>query len=524
MKREGPTVANRRLLDCVTGLIAGAEETRGLSATDAEIQETITSPHGQASYAQASARSYVEAAKKALAERSGTKASIWSEKISQSIGGKPQDWHMFSARMDEILGPEVMEPMIKKLEDFTSQFPEGTFDDYKREVVPFLKQYKDITLETLDPIYKKQFSQAVDDQIKGFSLFRQEFNNKVPRSVVDKAVDNSLKAVVSNSPNIALYNPFEVLPKSYVLAIEKVGPGRAEAALMKTIADFSSATKGKFWMKAEGVPPSVYDSVSNSSVAKWLEKRIGIGNLVDATENPLRTFSYLLGENLEPGFGRKAVEEVAFTYRPGNEPAMVRNTVFARSVQLMRFSIRAGQMYLGLWRKAVGGGLQTQESQRAAMALVGFHSFMAVQTGLKSSVPAPLWLALPEDVREQIEQLDQDTPGLNLVKHLGIDISQATQPLGGIAVSVGGAIATTAAQSGITRIAKAPAAAAEDPLLGAMNLLEGAVTLSLPTKAPTNFAASRMIRAIRKSIENNDLSTQGVVDETREAFSVAPKE
>ena len=159
------------------------------------------------------------------------------------------------------------------------------------------------------------------------------------------------------------------------------------------------------------------------------------------------------------------------------------------------------------------------------MAFLGFSAITAAQTGVVSAISTPVWAVLPEDVKEQVQEM-QKASLLGVVSGGKLDIGEKIQPLGGVAINVGGSIATTTIESGLKKTAGAPAKIAEDPLTGFIQLLEGVSALSQggSSKIPVNFTTTKMLRAMRTAAENNELDFSGVVEQTGKTFGVTSEE
>jgi hypothetical protein len=492
-------VANKGLVECFLGLSFSRIKAQGKQFTDDMAQEALKTPGGRATYAQATSKLYREGWK-GVEDR-------FADVIAMATGSRPEEWLTFVGRPNQVFGDDVMEPLFKRLEDF--QETGGNFAQYQNEINPFLDQFSAKHRPGLTPAKQALLDDLIQAEKKGASLFPDEYRRSEPRTPVGKLVSNVTHRLVSNSPLITFWNTLEIMPKAYAIAAEQVGGDQAFKVMSKTMADFQKATKGKWHLPADGVPSGIYQPIEGGKFGAWLKGKVGVGNLLDLTENPLRTFAYLMGENIKPGYGPKAVEQVAFSYRPGNIPAMLRSTSGAEQVALMRFSIGSMQLYGRLFYNGVVKG-----NTNALTALVGFHAITALQTGVTSTIPKPVWLALPDETKEDIRQLSKDVP------HLINIPAEDLQPFGGAAIGVGGAITSTLSEGGIKKTLSAPAKMMDDPLVGGLQLLEGIGSLAQlgDRRLPVDFNTPRFLRAIRTAAENNELSPEGIGENLAETY------
>lgn len=492
-------MANKGLVECFSGLSFANLKRQGKEFTDDLAYESLKTADGRATYAQATGKLYREGWK-------GVEDRL-ADGVAALTGSRPEEWLAFFGRPSQVFGQDMMEPLFQRLEAF--QESGGDFAQYQQEIVPFLDDFKNQHRPSLNPSKAALLDDLIAAEKKGASLFPEEYRRVEPKTPVGKLISNVTSRLVSNSPLITFYNTLEIMPKAYAVAAEQVGPAEASKLLFKTMADFQKATNGKWHLPAEGLPSGIYQPIKGGKFGQWLESKVGVGNLLDLTENPLRTFAYLMGENIKPGFGPKAVEEVAFSYRPGNIPSMLRSAAGAEQVALMRFSIGSMQLYGRLFYNGVVKG-----NQNALAALVGFHAITALQTGIASTIPKPVWLALPDDMKEDLKKLNDEVPKLINIPF------ESIQPAGGVAVGVGSSVATTLGEGGVKKVLGAPAKITEDPLVGGLQLLEGTASLAQfgDKRIPIDFNAPRILRAVKTAAEKNELSAGGITENLAETY------
>lgn len=519
---------------CFLGTILGLDKgTKHID--DAAVEQALKDdPHALAQYAESSTKANSAVAQAALANPNSMQGKV-AQAFEQATGIGAAEPLRFTARMDEVFGEQRVAPVIKLLEDFQAANPlphsAGISDAqletmrtaqrslYNKTVVPQLAKMVDPSGLPLE--LQGSWVDYINSEIKGVSVF----GVGTSKNPFVKAIKNTLGNLVSNNPTIALYNLYEIAPKMQVYAIQNGGAG-AQKAVATAMANFAKKSGGKAWARVpEYEAAGIYGNKQATGIAGKVEKAIGVSNLVDTTENPLRGLMYELGEAIEPGSGRRAVEQMAYAYRPGNMPFMLRSKEGELTVHLMRYGIETMKFYGKLWKNAVAGpDLKTKVN--SAAALITMHGLLAVQGGVKGSVPLPLWEALPEDVRDDLEALDDEVPFLNLSKKvMGIDASKAMQPLGGIAFGVGGSIMTTNLGTGIRDVVQSPSTALEDPTNGAMQLLQGALEVGQITKIPgVNLTTTRLLKAARKSYERNETAPEEVKANVLDAFNLEPAE
>lgn len=287
-------------------------------------------------------------------------------------------------------------------------------------------------IDSLPPELQYRAKVWLDDMASGEDLFGRFLADGTPakKNIIQQATSNAIGNMFTNNPAVAIYNIMEYLPKATVWAIQNTDDpaGVLMRSMSRYINDAQAA--GGLHRRIPALEKlGIYEDAPTGGLSKRMYDRFGVGDVIDLTENPLRGLAYYLGEEGGKG-GQKAVEDIAFVYRPGNEPEFMRGYTNKAATMLMRFSVGSMQMYGGLMANALKG------DKKAMTALFMFHALTAAQTGAASSIPTPLWLAMPDDMKEQAKELK----GLSSL--LGIDVSENVQPFGGVAFGLGYNIAT----------------------------------------------------------------------------------
>ncbi len=342
--------------------------------------------------------------------------------FEELTGVKWQSINGFFNSPTQYLGEDFTKPILDALEGMQEADPNLTIAGYRRRIKPLVQETLN-RVKDLDMIAQNKAYDWLRYIEEGGPYFRKGIKNPVA-----KFASNAVGNLVTNNPAITLYNVFEFLPKALVYANQN-GDMSAMGRAMRRYMD---ASGGKFWERIpELETKGFYGQRAKGKIADFMNKKLGFDNLIDLTENPLRGMSYYLGEEIKPGTGAKAIEDIAFAYRPGNEPQMMWNHEGKATVMLMRFSIKSMQLYGSLAKQAIQG------NKKAAASLAMFHVMTAAQTGTASSIPKPVWAALPEDMREELEQFE------GISGAIGLDIAENTQPFGGVAFGLGYNIATS---------------------------------------------------------------------------------
>jgi hypothetical protein len=508
-------MATRTKAECFAGVFSAKSKYNGAQHVDESVEATTKTAHGHEVYAKHGAEYDQEAFNFARAKENIGKAKGLgkvSAAFEEATGVKWQHVATFFDSPASYLGEKFTNPILNKLEQLPQQYPEMTRAVYNREIKPLLASAR-AEVTNLDPMLQNKAYDWLNHIEKGGPYFSKGTPNPIT-----KLAGNAVGNLITNNPAIALYNVFEFLPKAMAYSIQQVGPENTGNVLIKGISDYVKASGGikSFWKRIPDLDAKgVYGSKETGAVAQWLEKKTGVSNILDLTENPLRGLSYYLGEAIQPSTGTKALEDIAFVYRPGNEPQMHWNLEGKATVSLMRFSVKTMQMYGGLVKSAV-----IDKNPRAAAALAAFHIMTAVQTGASSTIPAPVWAALPEDTKEQISQIE----GLDSL--IGLKLDDAQRPIGGLAFGLGYNIATSDLAA-LSKIPKAIKMGVEDgewgnaAYEGSLGLLMAAQLGRIPG---LNLSTVRLYKAAAKGWADNEFNAGYISQEYLEALKLAAKD
>lgn len=212
---------------------------------------------------------------------------------------------------------------------------------------------------------------------------------------------------------------------------------------IKGLYDFAKATKGiGAFSKLKGLEKQgVYDSV-------YQDRGQGGSGPFEWSINAQKNLAYHL-DKAAGGNGTDGIRETLFDYKPWDRPRYDRFEGSGLVFGLARYPINEIRWMYGTTKKALSGDV------REAANLGTFFLTRAAMTGATSLVPAPLWAAMPEDMKESIVQFEKEY-GLNLIKigsreafeKMGIeaelDLSGYTQPGGGSLGSRAGQLWTSA--------------------------------------------------------------------------------
>lgn len=414
--------------------------------------------------------------------------------------------------------------MITLQEEHVKAHPNlDAYEVYQKEVSERVAELANrVEFEYADPVIQKYWNEYVDYTINGGDLYRGIANQRLGRSglvrnPIMKKLGDFLGNFVTQNPMIALYNVFEFMPKAMVFALDKSNGDLVKAwgSIFKAMAQTMDATGGKFWTKVpELEAQGIYHkglSTGEGKIAKFFQDRIGISNVVDGTENPLRTTAHYLGEALGPGLGAEAVEKIAFQYRIGNTPMALRSVEGAATLHLMRYGLEAMRLYGGMWNTAIPGlkpGVTPQQRMNAIGGLVLFHMMTAAQTGVSSTIPQPLWLAMPEDMKEEIQAFDTKYSALGGGGLLSpsLEISKMQRPFSGLAFGAGLQFMNDTIQRSATKLASVPATAADKGLDQATwDAFEGLFGIMMLGRTPgINWTSFKTFKTMRKAAEGQD--------------------
>lgn len=137
------------------------------------------------------------------------------------------------------------------------------------------------------------------------------------------------------------------------------------------------------------------------------------------------------------GDGVQGVKEVLFDHSPWDVPAFEQTPSAGLLFGLARYPIYEANWYYETFKKAAAG------DQQAATEMATYLLAKSAFIGLASSIPAPVYAALPEDWKEQVKRFEESLPTNLLAKgsnaaiqgltgqDLSIDLTTYTQPAGG---------------------------------------------------------------------------------------------
>ena len=310
-------------------------------------------------------------------------------------------------------------------------------------------------------------------------------------------VKNALHNLVNMSPTITIQNGLEFLPKA--LAHSSMSGG-SPASILQAMSNLMRKTGGNPFAKlAEWDARGIYGNVP--APKPW--------NYLQHSENLLRNLSASLGEVLgQPP--ELAVEKVAFVPRMGNEPQVYWTSSDRNAVTLMRYSIAATKMYMNMLGQ-VGLGIKNgdfAQAGKAAGAFAMFSAMNAIQTGSVSALPAPVAFVLKHadpDTYEALKELDKENPALNLAKHLGMDIAEKSQPLGGFAIGLGQALVSGDIKNSLSSIGKIPMdLKAGEGGLATARLVDAVMGVGQLVRVPgVNLSTKRLSAAMVKQLDQD---------------------
>lgn len=423
--------------DIATSKLIASLEAMG-STVEKDTYDAMTL-EGKAAYSEVSNRYETALAQDTAFRNKSDIDSIASGKLKKL--GAVGSWLTLSKDPGVILGEDFVKPLTDALQKHVeyTQANGANSDHFKQTVVPVVKLLKADIQDHFTDLgqinFANRYLSAWEQGGKFYNAGKDIFG------IANYPAQTITRNLISNNPFIAAANVFEFMPKA--LGIYGV---RATAQGML---DFIGATKGNFIGRIPELERrAVYDTPHNGLFGKF--------DLVNLTENPLRGLGYHVAQAAGKD-GLEGVEKIAFKYRPGREPLFLLENGSAATVALMRFSIESAKMY-GQWYKNIMDGNIVD----GAYGLALFHVMTALQTGVASSIPAPLWGLMNNEQQQSIKDLD-DALGSNLLKHIsGVSIDPSRmQPAGGISLGLGYDLANTAI-AGAYKGAKKGVAAMQD--------------------------------------------------------------
>lgn len=476
---------------CGLGLFAAYAKQNGVIVDEVALNEKLKDVHAKARYAAGGQKYDAKLAAEAILQLDpkSNKAKVYS--FFQRIGVPVKDMYTYTMNPEEVLGVKTVKAVEALFQKHLAS-NEGKFNkrdwakNYRPKILELrpdklseklgnVKVLKGMLKEHLDSNagkkagafdggqwasnYGKQATK-LKESLKGDinplyldyadKYFKKmaaggQFSHSGKMNPVATLGRNAVSNLVTQNPLITTMNVFEFMPKALAYSIENGNP----AAVFSALSTYLAKTNGQFWKRIpELAAKGVYGEAKAHTGIKGL-------NLLDVTENPLRGLSYYLGEAIAPGKGSEALEKVAFVNRFGNEPMVFLDASGADTLALMRYSLSATKMYMGLIGRVI------KRDANAALALGAFTAMTALQTGTSSAIPQPVDFlmdkAMPEEYHKFLAELDAATP-LNIAqKTLGTDFAKQVRPIGGFAFSAGGQLATSdlkAAGAGLGRAAE----------------------------------------------------------------------
>lgn len=527
-------MASAEGVNCFIGMAMGHEASNGNPHVDDATMDSKfkNDPHAASRFAKGASDYDVKMAQEAL---KGQDFGLGLRGFAALTGSKAEYLASWLYKPSDLYGESFVSPIMKALDDHIQKYPMGDFNAYKKEVVPIIEAFRQQNKGLIPEQMQRHFKEWLDAEAGGRSLYMKEyFKRNSSSNPVTKAIDNTLFNLVNWSGTISIFNTLEALPKMLAYAMSNADPLTASLSIIRAFAATIQKTGPNVFKRIPELDAlGVYQSVDNAGAAKggnkyldWLrnkETKLNKLNPVDATENLLRSLAYNLGDSINPGSGKKAVEDIAFAFRPGNMPSAFLSKDGALTVQLMRFSLSSMKMYDDMLSSVILNAKRDPEkATRAAMALFSFHLMTAIQTGTRSTVPLPVWMALPEDMKDALQDVDNDTPLLNLTKYVGLDAADGVRPVGGAAFAVGGAILTNDLKNALTKFVSIPKTASEEGLTEAAgDFVESALYWNQVNRLPfINYSTVRLFKSLREAHKENE----PFWDTLREANHLLPEE
>jgi len=423
---------------CIVATMAGNFVADGVIPTSAQEKIINSDPHSATKYAKG--LNQVDSIVEQEFQNSQTAQALRT--IGDTTNSNVSRFWRVLHRPSDVLNPNIIHEVEALFSKFTEIYPKGNYADWKRDFAPLvdkvIDKYSDII--NADPKLTHMYNDYLDKFVRvGGNKFSQyQYPSAVARAV-NKLSEGPLSALISNNPFIAYMNLFEVAPKSMAWASMNLGNDLAAStsAMFRAMVKVAKESKGNPTQRIKELDDiGLYGSFDTSSnpLLRKMQESTGITDLIDVTENPFRSFLYYLGEDiLGPGGGMKAVSDNAFIYAPHDVPFYLQGATNKGLFGLSRFTI-GSTLAMESFIKHAYKGVKAGDLS-AALPVVAFAAMQALQTGTTSVVPAYFWPALPQDVKDQMKELDANTPFNMVGKLTGQDYSEYTR-LGAIALGL----------------------------------------------------------------------------------------
>ncbi len=334
-----------------------------------------------------------------------------------------------------ILPDHFTQPAIEGLQNWVEKHAFENYLSKKRsylaEVAPLFRDLKE-SVPSL-PSHLQQYAyDYVNDYLKGGEFFNFSPPTK-SGSVLETGMRNLMNSYISFNPGIIAMHLGEYLPK----AMSEYGPLNTLKGFQKLI----ETSKGNIFqaipeLQAKGIYTLHGDNPPKLNPLQWVS-------------NMNRNLYYMTGEAAGgEAEGLKAIQTLGYKYRPGDTPAIFRNSGSAKDLLLMRYAIGQARM-LGQWAHDLSGRIiQYQDGKltlsppdlakmaTGAGALGTWLTLQSILTGVKSVVPKPLYAMMTPDQKQALTDFDTNHATNLFYKATGLDIGHHVQP-GGITIGVG---------------------------------------------------------------------------------------
>lgn len=440
-------------------------------------------------------------------------------------------------RPSEVLGEDVFNT-VKKIREAALKDGPLTYEQW----VKTTKQ----SFDALEASLRTRFSDRLDTEM----LFQDGKGGKKPLllgSYIDDYMDelrnggqmyayhdystggkltkNVTRNILANSGSIAVLNAAEYMTKAMPYALLKAdNPAQAMMALtssvFKTLGETGPLTPFKRLSKLEkaGVYAGLDDPYGPGSLPGLriayaaLQKKFGLNNIVEITDNSIKNLFWNLGEELGIG-GQAAITDNVFTYEFGNAPRAFWRSSNSVMMSLQRFGMGQMRWFGDLARSAAKGNVN------AMMGLVAAAAIPTMLFGTEATVGGGiLGMGLPQQLKDWAKETDEAVPFFDLVdKTFKTDMSKLGSPLTAPSLGVAASIATQSFKSMGSSMSKMWEGIAEgDPAKAAVNfglLMSLGMSVTGYKVLGTGYTQATF-RALRKEMEESyELKWDRVLDE-----------